>query len=729
MRRTAAVGLLIVACLLAAAAPAGADWKQQPTPTPSGLVSSAMNGIACPSTSTCTAVGTYADGSGSHPLAEVSTNGASWAIQSVPPPAGASAAELNGIACVHVTSCIAVGDYTDGGGQHPTAEHWNGSSWSLLTVPQPPGSSGAQLVGVSCPSTSLCMAVGNSTVGGVESPLLETHSGSGWSIASLPLPSGATGGELGGVSCTSPTNCMVAGLAQFASGEQALVETWNGSNWAIQTVPSPSGATQTSLDAVSCSSPGACFVVGEHQADRWNGTSWKSLYVPTPGPHTGLTDLTGVACPSDSRCYAAGSYYVDGVLTAIAETWDGTKWAAESTPISTSNDESGLSGIACSDDTLCAAAGFYDDPVDGSRALVESFELRWQPQTLTVPSGSIASSISAVSCTSTTFCMAVDTFEASGSTFGTSAQQWNGGSWNDLPTPNSANSALNGISCTSSTFCMAAGDVNTDSAITPVAEKWNGSTWTVESPPAPATAVDSYLLAASCVSATSCMAVGEWRDGAGNQYTLSDSWNGSTWTLRSTQSPSGSIINAINSVSCISASDCVAVGSASPSSSEGLIFNWNGTSWTMHVAATPPGGSDVGLEGVACVTTSFCMAAGSYYDGTATVPLSYTWNGASWTAAVGAEPNKVSAAGFSGVSCWAVGKCVGVGYATFKHGGISPLGDRWETTIWTSHTASVPGFNPAAMSSVSCVGDAFCEGVGYETPSGGNNIDFAEQWS
>ncbi|HEV2360963.1 MAG TPA: hypothetical protein VGS21_04615, partial [Acidimicrobiales bacterium] len=523
MRRVSVIGLLTLACLVAIASPAGADWKQQPVPAPSGAVTGNMNGVWCPTTTTCTAVGSYSGSSGTQPLAEVSTNGASWAIQSVPVPSGATTAELNAVNCQPNGQCTAVGDYTDGAGQHPLIETRAGSTWTIQSAPQPAGTAAAQLVGVSCTSTSSCDAVGSSTSGSATAALLETLSAGTWSIASLPLPSGTTTSSLGGVSCPTAGFCVVAGTASPGSGQNALAETWNGTSWTIQTIPSPPGATATSLDAVSCSSPTACFVVGAHQADRFNGTSWKSLYVPTPGPHTGLTDLTGVACPVATRCYSAGFYYVDGVETAITEIWNGAKWAADGPAITASNDSSGMSAIACSDDTLCASVGWYHDPTNGNQLLIDSFELRWQQQTVTAPSGAIASNMTAVSCTSPTACMAVDQFEGSGSTFGTSAQQWNGGSWTDIATPNSANSVLSGISC-AKTMCMAVGDVNNAGNIVPVAEQWNGSSWTVESVPAPAAAASSYLLADSCVSTTSCVAVGEYRDSSGNQYTLADSW-------------------------------------------------------------------------------------------------------------------------------------------------------------------------------------------------------------
>src|SRR6202044_1485498 len=105
-------------------------------------------------------------------------------------------------------------------------------------------------------------------------------------------------------------------------------------------------------------------------------------------------------------------------------------------------------GVGCFGDRFCVAVGDYHDPTTGDQAWIEDFQLRWQPQDVLVPSGSIASGINDISCVSSSFCMAVDSYENSDSTFGTSAQEWNGGAWQDLATPNPLNSYLSGVSCT-----------------------------------------------------------------------------------------------------------------------------------------------------------------------------------------------------------------------------------------------------------------------------------------
>jgi len=68
------------------------------------------------------------------------------------------------------------------------------ASWEQETTPVPSGSQW-QFSAVSCTTTSSCMAVGT-----VDSTLLaESRSTSGWSIVSIPDPSGA---QLSGISCT-----------------------------------------------------------------------------------------------------------------------------------------------------------------------------------------------------------------------------------------------------------------------------------------------------------------------------------------------------------------------------------------------------------------------------------------------------------------------------------------------------------------------------------------------
>jgi len=54
-----------------------------------------------------------------------------------------------------------VGEFSNNAGTFMTlAEHWNGSSWSVQSTPNPPGATGSNFAGVSCPTTIACLGVG-----------------------------------------------------------------------------------------------------------------------------------------------------------------------------------------------------------------------------------------------------------------------------------------------------------------------------------------------------------------------------------------------------------------------------------------------------------------------------------------------------------------------------------------------------------------------------------------
>src|SRR5205807_988086 len=130
-------------------------------PNPSGAQGSGLSGVACASTSACTAVGDYTNSSGVIVTLAERWNGSSWAIQSTPNPSGAQASVLSGVACASTTACTAVGRYDSSGVTATLAEGWNGSSWTIQSTPNPSGAQDITLSGVACASTTVCTAVGN----------------------------------------------------------------------------------------------------------------------------------------------------------------------------------------------------------------------------------------------------------------------------------------------------------------------------------------------------------------------------------------------------------------------------------------------------------------------------------------------------------------------------------------------------------------------------------------
>jgi hypothetical protein len=87
-----------------------------------------------------------------------------------------------------------------------------------------------------------------------------------------------------------------------------------------------------------------------------------------------------------------------------------------------------------------------------------------------------------------------------------------------------------------------------------------------------------YLFGVSCVSATDCTAVG-YSASAGKLKALTESWNGTAWSLVRVPSPANATGTALQGVSCRSATACTAVDyySLSVATYRTLIESWNGT--------------------------------------------------------------------------------------------------------------------------------------------------------
>ena len=82
-----------------------------------------------------------------------------------PAPAGAadstSLTALNGVSCADATTCVAVGSRVISALDKTLVKTWNGTGWSVRTSPNPPGKTNATLNGVTCATTTNCIAVGN----------------------------------------------------------------------------------------------------------------------------------------------------------------------------------------------------------------------------------------------------------------------------------------------------------------------------------------------------------------------------------------------------------------------------------------------------------------------------------------------------------------------------------------------------------------------------------------
>jgi hypothetical protein len=238
----------------------GREWSVVPNPR---SVHAWFADVSCVSSRFCVAVGTSQGGLGEPPgftLVE-SWNGTEWSI--VPTPNPGIFDELEGVSCVSVKACVAVGGFREEDAtfsRHSLVESWNGTEWSV--VPSPNGEN--SLSGVSCVSAKHCVAVGRTLSG----TLVESWNGSAWSVLESPNPEGSGIPRLTGVSCVSARLCAAVGSDSTKGGpSQTLVETSKGGKWSI--VPSANSASGVSyLNGVSCASTESCFAVGQQDSGQ-----------------------------------------------------------------------------------------------------------------------------------------------------------------------------------------------------------------------------------------------------------------------------------------------------------------------------------------------------------------------------------------------------------------------------------------------------------------------------
>jgi hypothetical protein len=362
-------------------------WSIQSTPNPSEAIESTLSAVSCSSSTACTAVGHYrtsAGGNDSFAFAE-RWNGTEWKIQSLPLPAEAVTSLLYGASCTSSTSCVAVGQYGKSGTGTTTglAESWNGTEWKLQSTPKPEKSVANVLQAVSCTSSTACTATGEEYSSTLVTwlTLAERWNGTEWAIQTTPSPEKAESIYLAGVSCTSSTFCTAVGHYENSSGHEAtLDESWNGTEWKLQSTPNAEEATETSLEGVSCISSSACTAVGYSGgsgpfttyavAEYWNGTEWKIQ--PTPNSkEASYRRLYGVSCTSATFCTAVGENNTPGSekYATLAESWNGTEWKVQSTPTLEGSGSSRLEDVSCSSSTACTATGY-----DKGATLAERYE-------------------------------------------------------------------------------------------------------------------------------------------------------------------------------------------------------------------------------------------------------------------------------------------------------------------------------------------------------------------
>jgi hypothetical protein len=352
--------------------------------------------------------------------------------------------------------------------------------------------------------------------------------------------------------------------------------------------------------------------------------------------------------------------------TAVAQP---TSWTIVSSPSPNGTVDNGdmLAGVSCLSGTDCVAVGTQGDSRVGAAPLIESWNgTAWSVQKLPgfTP---VFETLGGVSCVSATDCTGVGTASFSGT--GALFVFWNGTQW--LVNAEYAPGAqLLGVSCPSAGFCVAVGahpPAQGRGAATLVMSGTFDAGFGVVASPSPAP-YWNQLTGVSCVSDSDCVAVGWTIHSTTTQKrkTLIESWNGTSWSVvKSPNRDSHTDTNQLNGISCLSATDCVAVGSSQglkTGPARTLIETWNGSSWSITRSPDKGAALDNRLNGITCLTGTDCAAVGDSGDRT----LAESWNGTAWTVVPSANKGPANSANtanqLAGVSCEPAGTtCVAVG--------------------------------------------------------------------
>ncbi len=641
-----------------------------------------------------------------------SASGSGWSITPSPNPE-IPTGQLFWVTCPTANSCMAVGTYvrTSGVGVN-LAEQWNGTSWRILATPNPPGIAFSGLLGVSCTAPSACTAVGASTSrAGASQAVVERWNGTSWRIQTTPNPPQG-GGFLNGVSCTSSSACTAVGTSNAGT----LAERWNGTNWHIQATPNPSQGGG-GLSGVSCMSSSACTAVGASNAgtlaEQWNGTRWRVQ--TTANPPQGGGFLTSVSCTSSSACAAVG---VSNAGT-LAERWNGASWSIQATPTPSGAQFAFLNSVSCTSSSACTAAGAYVNSSGNFQTLAERWDgSKWSTQATPNRAGADASLLIGVTCTSATACIAVG-YANTNQSPAVVVERWNDAHWHLQAAPNppgAASSSLNSVSCTSRSACVTVGGATSRSGtVATLAERWNGRTWRIQATPSPSGG--GALNSVSCMSRSACTAVG----GRVNGRTLAERWNGTRWRIQATPNPAGG--GFLASVSCTSRSACTAVGNSA--NGRTLAERWNGTRWRIQATPNASGTAASVLGGVACTSRTACMAVGGRFDSSANAAgtLAERWNGNKWRI-VPTPKSARQGSNLGGVACTSSSACTAVGSS-----GVTTLAERWNGTSWhVQATPNPPGGQDIFLNSVACPASSACTAFGLDF-TGSGPLTLAERWS
>ena len=313
----------------------GSAWSTVPTPNPrrGTYEGSQLTSVSAGSADDVWAVGDfYAAKSRSRRTVAEHWDGSRWSIVTTPSPAGRHGYDaLLDVTTISDHDAWAVGFTEPARGQEGLAMHWDGSSWSVTALPTPPKTPTFSLTSVAATGPDDVWAVGYGSFAGSrrERAVVEHWNGSTWSLMTdADLPPGTRKEDLWEVDAIADNDMWAVGSLLGATGSvQTFTEHWDGSAWTLVASPNLPGDRDNVLYGVSRCRPRTSGQSGRRTpgerplrssstgtvtTGRWSAVKPKELR---------LSDVSMISSTSGVSVGYSGQ-----PVSPLIERWDGTSW-------------------------------------------------------------------------------------------------------------------------------------------------------------------------------------------------------------------------------------------------------------------------------------------------------------------------------------------------------------------------------------------------------------------
>jgi alpha-tubulin suppressor-like RCC1 family protein len=386
---------------------------------------------------------------------------------------------------------VVAGGKVDGWGDDSFGQLGNGTDATGQAVVHATGVSGVTTV---VAGDDAAMAL-RATPSGAARTAVAGPASTPWRVVGSPVDpapgDGLTDVEFSAVSAVRASDAWAVGASSALFDGLPLAEHWDGHAWHNVRVPLPAGASTGSLSGVLELSSANAWAVGAIGApsgtgnltliEHWNGHAWS--VVPSPNPVTGIgntDELFGIAGTSATDLWAVGFFGTDIFNAMLFEHWNGKAWS------------------------------FVPPPTTSGDIFGEAI-------TAITPG---------------------DAWAVGDTEGGTISAHWNGKAWSFVNTPfpqdgPSPTNHLTGVTATGPDNVWASGyegNVDDQNFSSPYVLHWNGKAWSLIKVP-DAGSEGSLLLGITALSATDIWASGQTGEDDGGLLSLTERFNGKTWSL------------------------------------------------------------------------------------------------------------------------------------------------------------------------------------------------------